>query len=101
MDIYHLCILFLFEAEYFDIIGNKINLSQDRMTITKDQSGRYDWLNTSYGKNIILSTSKKIIRWTLKMKPFQLEKIKLLELYQPQIVKTGIIRIMIKVIITE
>ena len=29
----------------------------------------HDWNNTTYGKNVILSTSKKIITWRIKMNP--------------------------------
>ena len=71
IDIYYLCISYLAVIEYFDIIGPAIVRSEDKTTITKSNTGwrwvRYnDWDNTNYGKNEILSTSKKIIKWIIE-----------------------------------
>ena len=70
IDIIYLCILFLYEIEYFAIIGSRINLSTDRLTITKDKYAMENWLNTSYGKIDILSTSESIATWKIKVGKF-------------------------------
>ena len=74
MDIYYVCILFLLQKEYFELIADQMNLSQDELTITKDASAIYNWKNTTYGKMVIPSISKQIVTWKIKMKPFTEER---------------------------
>ena len=72
VDIIYLCVLFLFQIEQFDIIGSEINVSKDKSTIIKVKSGKdnCNWLNTSYGKAAILSTSGSIVTWKIKLGTF-------------------------------
>ena len=58
--------LFMLQTEYFEMIPDEINVSDDKLTITKDKSADSGWYNTSYGKIAISSTSKKIATWTLR-----------------------------------
>ena len=67
IDIFYLCIVFLFQPEYFNIMGDGIDVSEDRMTITKSKESIGSWDNTSYGKISILSTSERIVTWKVKM----------------------------------
>ena len=66
IEMFYLCILFLFEKECFEIAGKGVTISHDKLTITKKQSANDGWLNTSYGKVVIPSTSKTIATWKLK-----------------------------------
>ena len=66
-EIIYLCILFLFEVACFEIPGDEINISQDGLKITKDPSATSEWESTSYAQPEILSTSKKIITWKIKI----------------------------------
>lgn len=66
-EIFYLCILFLFDIECFEIPGDGISLSEDKMTITKNASSDNSWTNTSYGQFIAQSTSTKIVTWTIKI----------------------------------
>ena len=71
IEVINLCVLFISASiEFFAIIGSGINVSTDRLTIKKCANS-YNWLNTSYGKNIIPSTCNKIITWTIKMAPYE------------------------------
>lgn len=65
-DITYLCLLYLFEPEYFDEIGNQTIVSNNKMTITKDGDDHI-WNNTTYCKQSISSMTNKIISWTSKM----------------------------------
>ena len=66
-EIFYLCILFLFQRECFHIIPSDIFLSLDKLTITKNKTAGTNWLNTSYGKVVIASTSKSIAIWKIKI----------------------------------
>lgn len=57
-----LCILYFRLLDRFQIIGKNVSLSINNRTITKLKSG---WFNTTYGQNIIPSTSKCIAKWML------------------------------------
>ena len=67
IEIFYLCILFLFEFEYFEIAGDGVIISEDKMTVTKDESSHNTWQNTSYGKFIAPSISKSIVTWIIKI----------------------------------
>ena len=66
-EIIYLCILFLFQKEFFEIIPNKIILSDDKLTVTKQALADEGWLNTSYGKVVVSSISQTIVTWKLKI----------------------------------
>ena len=70
-EIFYLCILFLFSPEDQDLIGAQINLSEDKKIISKDGSAERGWKNTTYGRTVIQSTSKRIVTWKLKMGKFK------------------------------
>ena len=59
-------LLFVFQTDYFDVIGENVHVSDDKKTIRKDKSAPDNWLNTSYGKTVILSTSRSIVTWKIK-----------------------------------
>ena len=67
IEIFYLCILFLFQRECFHIIASDISISSDKLTITKNETAGTNWLNTSYGKVVIPSTSKTIATWKIKI----------------------------------
>ena len=56
----NLCILYYFHGEYFEKAGDDIQISNDKMTITKIRGGS-GWNNTSYGKTWIDSSIPKIV----------------------------------------
>ena len=64
-EVVYLCILFSSAADYWDVIGNNTYLSRSRMEISKLVF--HGWRNSSYGKQVIKSTSKRIVMWKLKM----------------------------------
>ena len=57
-----LCILYFRLLDRFQIIGKNVSLFNQQKNNTKLKQG---WLNTSYGRNIIPSTSKCIAKWML------------------------------------
>ena len=57
-------VAFYHPKEYFEIIGQDIEISYDKLTIT---SSDLSWNNTTYGKNWIDSTSNTITKWTFKI----------------------------------
>ena len=71
LEIFYLCILFLFEPEYFVIIGDGIRLSEDEKTITKGILTTVGWRNTSYAKNVIPSISGRFVTWKVKIGQFE------------------------------
>eukprot|EP01084_Bolivina_argentea_P108655 194194_1 len=72
--ILYTCLLYYYATEYFDKCGTGVNISDDKMTITKDSASGTTWNNTTYCKNFIDSTSKGIVKWTFKMNKFHTEK---------------------------
>ena len=58
------CKLYSRQNDYFEIIGNNTTDSENYKYITKTAKG---WHNTSYGSNIIPSTSRIICKWWLKI----------------------------------
>jgi len=66
----YLCILYFYENEYFDKIGDGITVSDDKLTITQTKPFKNNWMNTTYCKNWIESASNKVIKWKFKMNKF-------------------------------
>ena len=61
-----ICILYLYEDEIFDIIGNNVEISNDRKTIKKISNTNYD--DISYGKMVINSKTNYVCKWQLKFR---------------------------------
>ena len=62
----YLCLSYFFHGEYFEQAGDDIQISNDKMTITKI-SNTNDWYNTSYGKKWIDSAIPQIVEWKFKI----------------------------------
>ena len=66
LEIIKLCLLFFFNAEYFEIAGVDIVISgTQKDTITKKNENSID--NVTYGSNWIPSMNKSNYKWTLKI----------------------------------
>eukprot|EP01084_Bolivina_argentea_P037161 68704_1 len=61
----YLCLSYYYHNEYFAKSGNEVEISNNRMTITKIK-GNMDYKNTTYCNTWIQSTSNKIAKWTFK-----------------------------------
>ena len=62
----YLCLSYYHHGENFEKAGNDINISNDKMTITK-VSTTYTWHNTAYGKTWIDSSINQIAEWKFKI----------------------------------
>ena len=62
----YLCLSYYFHGEYFEKVANDVNVSNDKMTITKI-SNTNNWKNTSYGKTWIDSIIPQIVEWKFKI----------------------------------
>ena len=63
----YLCLSYYFHGEYFEKGGDDIQISDDKMTITKKTSTQKNWNNTSYGKTWIDSSIPQIVEWKFKI----------------------------------
>ena len=61
----YICLLYYFIGDYFDVLGDSIELSKDKTVITKTESS--GWSNSNYGKICIDSQSNAIFKWYLKL----------------------------------
>ena len=62
----YLCLSYYYHGEYFEKAGDDLQISNDKMTITK-VSNKVNWLNTAYGKTWIDSNIDQIAEWKFKM----------------------------------
>ena len=63
----YLILEFLYNREYFEKAGEDLQISRDKMSITKDTwniSNREENMNTAYTKSWIEGGLKQIIRWS-------------------------------------
>ena len=60
-----ICLIYYFDPEYFEKLGNDIKVSMDKKISTHTSDGA--WTNNSFGHQWINSQSNDIIKWTFKI----------------------------------
>eukprot|EP01084_Bolivina_argentea_P063787 116381_1 len=77
MTIKYLILLFYSELEWFETVPKDIDISNNKMTITKKKYAKLNWANVTFCKNLIPATLNKIVKWTFKINKYHQKKISL------------------------
>ena len=62
----YLCLSYYYHGEYFEKAGHDIQISNDKMTVTK-VTQECNWDNAAYGKTWIDSSIDQIVKWKFKI----------------------------------